>query len=80
MVAKVVINRDGARAVRCAPGVLADLERRARAIAAAAGPGMVVRTSVGPNRARAAVITATLRARRGQAKDKRLTRAIDAGR
>lgn len=61
-------------------GVLADLERRARAVAAAAGEGHEASAVVGKNRARASVITATAEARRGEAKDHRLLRALDAAR
>jgi hypothetical protein len=64
-------------------GVREDLERRARAIAAAAGgseAGFEVGTNVGPNRARASVVTTTAEAMRAEAEDRTLTRAIDAGR
>ena len=62
------------------PEVQADLARRAGAIAAAAGEGHRVETEVGANRARAAVITDTHEARRREARDRNLTRSIDAGR
>lgn len=52
------------------------LEAQARAIAAAAGPGMVVDSQTGRRRVRSSVRTATRRAVRGQAKDLRLTRAL----
>lgn len=60
--------------------VKADLERRARRIAAAAGPGHVAESERQRNRARAAVITETSEAKRAEAVDHALTRAIDAGR
>lgn len=61
-------------------GVRQDLERRARRIAAAAGPGMAVQSSRGRRRALAMVWTDTPEAKRAEAKDRKLTRAIDAGR
>lgn len=57
-----------------------DLERRARAIADQAGPGMEVEVSVGATRARASVTTATPEAKLAEAKDRKLTAALDAGR
>lgn len=77
---RFVPNSAGVRALLRSPGVQADLERRARAIAAEAGPGMEVSTEIGPNRARATVITETFEARYAEATDGALTRAIDAGR
>lgn len=62
------------------PEVLADLRRRANAIAAAAGEGHEVDVRVGARRARASVRTATFDAMRAEAKDRTLTRALDAGR
>jgi len=61
-------------------GVKADLERRARLIAAAAGPGHRVEVEVGRNRARAAVITDTIPAMIAEGRDRNLSRALDAGR
>lgn len=78
--ARIVMNRKGARDLLRSKEVLADLERRAEAIAAAAGSGMEVSAMVGKNRARASVITATHSARRAEATSRALTRAIDAGR
>lgn len=80
--AKVTIklNSKGMREILRSQAVLGDLERRAAAIAAAAGPGHVVEGAIGRNRARAAVITATPEAMAGEARDRDLTRAIDAGR
>lgn len=61
-------------------GVRADLERRARAVAEAAGDGMEADVFVGRNRARGGVITATPAAREAEARDRALTRAMDAAR
>ena len=57
-----------------------DLMRRARKVKAAAGEGFEESVMVGKNRARASVITATLRARRRQSRDNILQRALGAGR
>jgi hypothetical protein len=73
-------NRKGIRALLKHPDVLADLERRARAVAARAGGGHIVDSGMQKNRARAAVITQTAAARRAEAEERNLTRAIDAAR
>ena len=80
MAAKVKVDSGAVRRLLQSPEVRADLERRAHAIAAAAGPGMEVDSEVGPTRARASVRTATRDAVLAEAKDRALTRAIDAGR
>jgi hypothetical protein len=61
-------------------GVLHDLEERARRVAELAGPGMEPSVYVGPARARSGVITATADAIVAEARDRALTRAIDAAR
>ena len=81
MSVRIVLNRQGFRDLRNAPGVVADLERRAAAIAAAAGEGFATRPAErGRQRARVAVVTETYDAMRSEAKDRTLTRAINAGR
>lgn len=77
---RIVLKRKGMRELLRSPEVLADLKRRAEAIAAAAGSGMEVSAMVGRNRARSSVITATSEARNAEATSRALTRAIDAGR
>ena len=77
---RVVMNSAGARAVLTSGPVQAFLKARADRIAASAGPGMVASASSGRSRARAVVVTTTPQAMRGEAKDRRLTRAIDSGR
>jgi hypothetical protein len=77
---RLELNSDGVQALLKSAEVRADLERRGRAIAAAAGPGHRVAVDVGGKRARVAVITDTLEARVGEARHRSLTRAIDAGR
>lgn len=69
----------GPRELRQLPSVRADLERRAKAIAAAAGPGNEVSSMIGATRARASVVTATTEARRAEATTRALTRALEAG-
>ncbi len=73
-------RRAGIRELLKSPMVQRDLRARAQRIANAAGPGMEVRTDVGRNRARAAVVTADVDAMLAEATDRKLTRAIDAGR
>lgn len=62
------------------PEMQALIGRQTRAIAAAAGPGMVASVIVGRTRVRGSVITSTQEARENQARNQALTRAIDAGR
>ncbi|MDO8308565.1 MAG: hypothetical protein Q7V58_09470 [Actinomycetota bacterium] len=76
----VRLHRARVRELLKSPEVLADLTRRAEAIAAAAGEGCEVDSAVGRTRARASVRTATPEAVRAEARDKILTRAIGAGR
>jgi len=77
---RVRLNRKGVRELLRSREVLSDLERRANAIAAAAGEGMEVDSEVGRNRARASVRTATREAVLAEAQQRALTRALDAGR
>ena len=79
----IELNHDALDALLKSTEVQADLERRALAIAAAAGdPGdYEVRVTVGPTRARASVGTASTAAAEANAKgDYPLVRALDAGR
>lgn len=79
-VVRIELNVAGVGELLRSPEVLADLERRAQAVASAAGPGMEASAQVGSTRARASVITADLDAMRAEATDRALTRAVDAGR
>lgn len=64
-----------------APGVIAELDKIAGRIAAAAGDGMTIDAAVaGRHRARAQVFTETPEAKIAEATDRALTRAIEAGR
>lgn len=77
---RIEMNRAAIGALLKSPEVQADLKARADRIAAAAGEGMVASVQVGKTRARASVITETVQAKRAEAKDRALTRALDAGR
>jgi hypothetical protein len=78
---KIEINREGVRALLTGPEAQADMVRRARRIAAAAGEGNEAQDDgPGKNRARAVVVTATPEARAAEARTRALTRAVDAGR
>lgn len=80
MAIRLELNRRSMRALLRSPEVRRDLERRARAIAQAAGPGFEADSEVGTNRARATARTATIEARVEEATRRSLTRAVDAGR
>lgn len=75
-----MLNRAAVRELLRSPEVKANLEARAQRIAAAAGPGHETDSETGPNRARAAVFTATAEARHAEATTRNLSRALDAGR
>jgi hypothetical protein len=78
---RIVVNHAAVRKLLRSPAVKADLERRAKAIAAAAGDGFDVDSHIGKNRARADVATATPAAMRRVAADPAiLLRALGAGR
>jgi hypothetical protein len=79
---RVKIISKGAREILRSAKVQAELERRAKAIADAAGgePDYEVGSRVGANRVRTSVRTATQKAREDESRNKSLTRALDAGR
>lgn len=77
---RIVLNKSAIAGILRSGEVRRDLERRAENIARAAGPGHRVDSEVGRNRARAAVITESFEAMRKEARNRNLTRAIDAGR
>ncbi|MBK7021440.1 MAG: hypothetical protein IPH38_18075 [Candidatus Microthrix sp.] len=77
---RIKLNLAGFRKLRRSPEVAADLEKRARRIADAAGPGHEVEVTKGRTRALGMVWTDTHEARRNEATNRSLTRAIDAGR
>jgi hypothetical protein len=78
--ARIVLNRKGVQELLTHPNVVADLEDRAKKIAAAAGAGMESEAQAGRKRALALVWTGTREAREAEATSRALTRAIDAGR
>ena len=77
---RIELDKAGVGALLKSAEVKADVDRRARAIAAAAGDGMKASSWVGFDRARARVQTDSPEADRAEAEDRALTRAIDAGR
>ena len=77
---KIELNHAAVAKILKSPEVQVDLERRARSIATAAGPGHRVDSGVGRNRARAVVVTDTPEAMRAEATERRLTKSLDAGR
>jgi tRNA A37 threonylcarbamoyltransferase TsaD len=77
---RIDINSAGIQEVLKSSQVRAFLLAKAQRIAAAAGPGMVASSRIGQTRARASVITDTYKAKRAEATNRSLTRAIDAGR
>jgi hypothetical protein len=77
---RIKLNSAGIRQLLRSSEMEADLRRRAERIAATAGEGFEASSMVGPNRARASVITTTYEAMAAEAQERRLTRAIDAGR
>ncbi len=77
---RLEMNSAGFQAILKSPGVVADIEKRTNAIAAAAGPGMEPSVRVGVTRVRGSVITADYDAMKAEATNKALTSAIDAGR
>lgn len=77
---RIEVSSAGIQAVLKSPEVEAFLRAKADRIAAAAGEGMEAGSRVGRTRARASVITASRAARRAEAVDRALTKALDAGR
>lgn len=79
---KIRFHHEGFDALRKSPEVAAELERRARAIAQAAGgePDFEVIMDETSSRARATVLTATIEGRVAEATDRALTNALGAGR
>ena len=78
---KIKFHRQGFIDLVQHPRVQADLVRRAKDIAEAAGEGFEVREpGLAPRRDRVAVIAATVRANRRNARDMTLVKALEAGR
>lgn len=77
---RIVVNGKAIDALLRSPEVVAKLEAMGRAVVARAGPGHDMQTKIGRRRARVTVMTKTYEARRAEATDRTLTRAIDAAR
>lgn len=77
---RVRINNRALAALLKGDEVKTDLDDRAARIAAAAGEGMETDGEVGRQRYRASVRTADVEAMKAEAKDRALSRAVDAGR
>lgn len=77
---RIDINSAGIQSLLKSPEVEALLRAKAERIAAAAGEGMEAGSRVGRTRARASVITASRSARKAEAENRSLTKALDAGR
>lgn len=77
---RVKLNRPGIVALLQSSEVTADLDDRTERIAAAAGDGFEATVTRNRDRAVGFVRTATTEARRAEAEDRSLTRALDAGR
>lgn len=77
---KVTLNHANIRKLLRSAEVQRDLTARGERIAAKAGPGHEVQTTIGRNRARVTVRTVTDEAKLAQEKNGNLTKAIEAGR
>lgn len=77
---RIQVNPAGAGEVLRSAAVVADVQRRADAIAAAAGDGIEVVVTRNRDRAVVFVRTKTSAAMKAEAVDRSLTRAINAGR
>lgn len=77
---RIELNDAGIKALLRSAEVGDEIKRRADNIARAAGPGMHSETYQGRDRVRARVWTGTYAARKAEAEDRALTRALDAGR
>jgi hypothetical protein len=85
MSVRIELNHAGVTSLLKSPEVLADMKRRANAVAAtanASSPGAIFTadSDLGRARARASVFTENTAAMHAEATDRALTRAIDAGR
>lgn len=77
---RVVLHNAGFRQLRNDPAVIADLKRRAAAVARAAGDGHDHDARTGRTRGRAAAYTVTNDAKKATAATGALLRALSAGR
>lgn len=78
---RIEMNSEGARQLLTSPDIRADLLRRGQAVARSAGPGFeAIPQTRRTARAAVVVVPTTASARRAQARDRVLNRAIDAAR
>lgn len=79
---RIQLNSEGIVQLLQSDGVKNDIERRANAVANAAGgePDYIADAWVGKDRARGTVRTATHKARVDEAENRTLTRSVDAAR
>lgn len=77
---RIKINRKGIRRLMRGPEAIEDLKIRSGNIEIAAGEGFKSETKAMKNRAHATVWTGTPEAKEAEAKERKLTKAIDAGR
>ena len=77
---KIVLNKKGVQQLLKSPEMQKLMTDRARRIATAAGPGHAVEPDNTGDRARASVVTRSYAAKKAEAKNRSLTRAIQAGR
>lgn len=76
MVQKFKINEEAFRKLRTSEAAYSMVEQAAQRVAAAAGPGFVVKRGRGANRARAVVVPTTPEAYRANAKNLAVVRAL----
>lgn len=77
---EIKLNSAGMEELLRSPAVMADLRARANRIARSAGFGYRVYVEQGRSRARASVVAGSRRARRDNARNNTLLRALGAGR
>lgn len=77
---RIELNRAGITQILKSPSMRSAVERRARQIAAASGPGYEADSMIGRNRARASVYAKSFRARRDNARNNTILRNIGAAR
>ena len=73
---KLKFNRDAFRDLRLEPGVIAFTKEIAEKVAAAAGPGFVVKRGLGRNRSRYTVVPTTPEAYKANADNLAVVRAL----
>lgn len=79
-VLRVQMKKIGSRELLRSDGVVADIAARAQRIADAAGPGFEAEARAGRERALGSVRPVTYEAAEAEARNRVLTRAVDAGR